>query len=59
MKNIKNYRNIKFIITEAKTNYIMSKPNNHLRKKNLRNFISNKDTHELTSLLRSINIGKI
>ena len=32
MENVRQHRNIKFVITETRTNYLVSEPNHHTTK---------------------------
>ena len=43
MDNIRTQRDIKFVTTERRRNYLVSKPNYHTKKFFIKNFISNRN----------------
>ena len=62
MENVRNYRDIKFVTTEGRRNYLVFEPNYHITFLFSENLIAiemkrKKDNSESTSLFRSINTG--
>ena len=54
MENVRKHRNIKFVTTETRRNYLVSELNHHTKKVFSKNLLAiemkkNTDTHEQTS----------
>ena len=57
MENVRKWRDIKLVTTEARKNYLISEPNYYIKKKIFRKFISHRHEKSQIFMKKSVYVG--